>query len=610
MKERVQLVGGLCLATICLMATPAQAQETQRYEITEQDLATALKRFAAISGREIVAASAIVSRKRNSPVNGLFPPEQALALVLAQTGLRAEVVDGAFIIRPIDAADGNTSADGSSATDIVVTGTRIRNAPIASPVIKLDQRTIRDQGQSTLAEAAKTIPQNFGGGQNPGVGNNVPAGSGVNVGSASSINLRGLGSDATLTLINGHRLSYSASRQAVDISTVPLGAVDRIEIVPDGASALYGSDAVAGVANIILKRDFDGVETSIRLGTATDGGDFEQRYGLTGGSRWSGGGFVANYEFGRTSAIYGRDRFYALNRPALTLMPLIRNHSATLSGHQDLLPRLTFSVDALYNNRFSATSYSLDPAGNVETNGANLAFTSRSFVVAPTLEFAPGATWRLFLTGSYGQDHTRFDVVSYSAGAATRRLGNCYCNNAKAVEAGGDGTLFSTPAGAIKLAVGAGYRTNHFVRFDGVGATTNIAQDQDSYYGYGELSLPLIGLGQRVPIIDRLSLSAALRYERYPGVGSIATPKFGLIWDPTPDFSLKGSWGNSTCPRVGASLRSPAAFGTRRRLIAAVRLARLIGRGCLRPASRSSPNRYFSPGRRQWSRWCRSLCAR
>src|SRR3546814_10273297 len=102
----------------------------------------------------------------------------------------------------------------------------------------------------------------------------------------SALNLRGLGPDATLTLFNGHRVAYDAIGQGVDISAVPLAAVDRIEVLTDGSSALYGSDAVGGVANVILRRDYDGAVASARVGGATDGGDFEQQYNLVTGRRW------------------------------------------------------------------------------------------------------------------------------------------------------------------------------------------------------------------------------------------------------------------------------------------------------------------------------------
>lgn len=528
-------------AVIAFAPAPALAQSARAYDIAEQDLAGALKAFAAVSGREIIAPSELIQGRRSGAVRGLFSPEEAARRLLVGTGLRLEIVEGAFVIR---AGDGD-EADPGSGSAIVVTGTRIRGAPVASPVVTMTQDQIRSAGQSTLAEAVRSIPQNFGGGQNPGVGNNVPATSGVNVGSSTSINLRGLGSDATLTLLNGHRLSYSASRQAIDVSSIPLGAIDRIEIVPDGASALYGSDAVAGVANVILRRDFRGVETSARLGTSTDGGDFEQRYGVAAGTRWTSGGFIAAYEFGRTTPILGSERSYTASRsPALTLFPGMRNHSGTLSGHQNLTQDLHLSVDALYNNRFSQTSYALNAAGVITTSGVHIAYRSESFVIAPTLELALGG-WRTFITGSYGQDHTHYDVTSYSAGIARNTPGNCYCNNARSVEAGADGKLFGIPSGPVRLALGAGYRANDFIRFNGVGAATNVSHAQDSYYGYGELSLPLVSPAQHVPLAYRFSLSAATRYEKYPGVGEVMTPKFGAIYGPSADFDIKGSWGKS-----------------------------------------------------------------
>ena len=167
---------------------------------------------------------------------------------------------------------GDTALDDESSA-IVVTGTRIRGARVIGEVIELDRETIVEAGQVDLGEAIRSLPQNFSGGQNPGVG----SGAGFvneNVNSASTANLRGIGADATLTLLNGHRLPYNSAFQGVDISAIPLAAVDRVEVVPDGASALYGSDAVGGVINVILRRDFDGLTTSGQLGAATDGGYF------------------------------------------------------------------------------------------------------------------------------------------------------------------------------------------------------------------------------------------------------------------------------------------------------------------------------------------------
>src|SRR3546814_5055713 len=98
----------------------------------------------------------------------------------------------------------------------------------------------------------------------------------VNVNEASTFNLRGIGPSATLTLLNGNRFAYSGTQSVIDISAIPTAAVERIEIVADGASAIYGADAVAGVVNILLRKDYEGVTTSARLGGSTDGGRSEE----------------------------------------------------------------------------------------------------------------------------------------------------------------------------------------------------------------------------------------------------------------------------------------------------------------------------------------------
>lgn len=149
----------------------------------------------------------------------------------------AQVSDAAPAEAGTPARNGQDEQDPDKAT-IVVTGSRIKGGQAASEVIAVSRDTITAAGQVDLGEATRVLPQNFGGGQNPGVG----TGAGLvnsNVNSASNVNLRGLGPDATLTLLNGHRLPYDSAFGGVDISAIPLAALDRIEVVPDGASAIY-----------------------------------------------------------------------------------------------------------------------------------------------------------------------------------------------------------------------------------------------------------------------------------------------------------------------------------------------------------------------------------
>ena len=522
-------------------AAPVLAAPAQNYDIPAQDLAVALETFAASSGREVVAPSGVIAGKRGNAVRGSFSADEALARLIAGSGLRYAIVDGAFVIRSSDAARAPDAAD-DEAGGIVVTGTRIRGAAIASPKVTVELDVVRDQGLASTTEAAQSIPQNFGGGQNPGVGFAVPAASGVNVGGGTSLNLRGLGSDATLTLLNSRRLAYSASRQSIDLSAIPAGIVERIEVVADGASAIYGSDAVAGVANIILRRDMQGLVTTARLGGSTDGGNDQQTYSATAGLRWDGGGGIVAYEYGSNGPIVGRQRDYTARvARGLDLLPETSRHNAALSVHQDF-GWLSASVDALYNNRRSLQLYAPNASGNRALSRVELPSRTESFLIAPALRAELGGGWRAELSGGYGEDKVRYQSNVFSGTTQTSALDGCYCNDLKSVELSGDGPLFELPAGPLRLALGVGYRDVGFISFRGVGSPQNIAERQRSAYSFGEASLPLLARSDGAPA---LRATGALRYERYADIQGVVTPKVGLVASPSPDFDLKASWGKS-----------------------------------------------------------------
>lgn len=492
------------------------------------------------------SADAVAGRMA-APLVGNFSADEAIAHLLQGSDLSAEFKDEVVLVRgratPSDAV-AVRPAEGS--TEIVVTGSRIRGAPVASSTITLTQADIKNAGHSTVAEAMRAIPQNFGGGQNPGIGSSVPLASGVNTGGASTINLRGLGSGATLTLLNGHRLAYNVTNPAVDISGIPLEAVSRVEIVADGASALYGSDAVAGVANIVLKRDFSGVSTLARLGASTDGGNMQQQYSLVAGTVWASGGVIAAADFERDTAVRAGQRSYAkAQSPDLTLYPFQKHRSGLLSGHHYLSPDLEFAVDALYNHRSGHRATPFLTTRDFRESGVYSLYRSTSFVIAPSLTLSAGKDWEVTLSGMIGSDRTHYGLDNYAGGSVFFQTRGCYCNKAQSAELSADGTLINLPGGPLKLAAGAGYRNNDFHGLRTKGAPQNIHASQESYYGYGELSVPVIGSDQSVPLIDRLTLSAALRYEDYPGVDRVATPKLGLIFAPTVDLEIKGSWGKS-----------------------------------------------------------------
>lgn len=534
----------LAVTLLMPMAAPASAQGRMTYHLPAQPLADTLRAIATQSGRSIIAPAEILRGKAAVAIDGALSVDDAVAAALAGSGLRARHVAGGIVVEIVrDAADPGTLPSGA---DIVVTGSRIRGTAPTSTVITKKADEMRDAGQTDLGSVVRAIPQSFGGGQNPGIGSNVPTASGIDVSGGSSINLRGLGSDATLTLINGHRLAYNASRQSIDVSAIPIEAVDRLEIVPDGSSAIYGSDAVAGVANIILRRDYRGIEIGARIAGTTDGGGFQQQYDAIAGTTWTGGGVLAAYDYGDASALLSDQRSYTKSSATgLSLLPAMRRHSALVTGHQALTDTLTFSVDALFNSRISDQQSPANDAGDFAVSGQFYEARDRSWALAPSLAWEMGDGWRSTLSADYGKE--RVDVANTSCAGTTCALASAgyYRNTERSADLGASGPLFSLPGGDAKLAIGAGYRAIDFRRDDGPGGPANTAHAQDSYFAYGELDLPLVGPAQGLPLLHRVDLNAAVRYERYPGIGEVATPRLGLTIAPSADVSLRASWGRS-----------------------------------------------------------------
>lgn len=533
------------VASTCIVAAsaPAQAQQAS-FNIPAGSLKSALDAYGRQSGRPIVYKADEIRGVRSAGYRGAASPEQVLEAILSNTGFttRSGASGSVAVVRlgngQTAAGDPSSGAAGTKSADdreIVVTGTRIRGASVASPQIEVTGKQVRDAGFNDLGQVVRSIPQNFSGGQNPGVAPGTGGIDNQNITGGSSLNLRGLGPDATLTLLNGRRLSYDGFVQAVDVSVVPIAALDRIEIIPDGASAIYGSDAVAGVANIILKRDYNGVEAAARYGLATQGGGAERELSLTGGHSWKSGGFIAAYTFLDADTIRSHDRDYTDYLSAdTTLYPKRKQHSAILSLHQDLSPSIELSVDALYTRRQNRSSLFLFGS----TFGDEPKTTT--YLVSPSLRFRLPSDWSLTASGTYGRDYSKSH--QFIVGVFDSR--GCSCNTSYSAELSGEGPVIALPGGDARAAVGIGWRRSDFEQLNYVTGSRN-GGDRTSRYAFGELYLPFIGPQQEIAGVNRLSLTAALRYEKYNRLGEVVTPRVGVIYEPTKDFALKASWGKS-----------------------------------------------------------------
>lgn len=216
--------------------------------------------------------------------------------------LPAMLVAGAAFAQDIS-ADARAEED-----EIVVTGTLVRGlAPGGTNVIGVTEEAVKATGATTVTQLLQTVPQlgSFNSLQAPVGGGNF-----VTTNRPNLRNLPGAtttGSSATLMLIDGHRIvGMGISSTSPDLDIVPPGIIKRVEIVPDGGSAIYGSDAVAGVINFITRDDFNGVEAGARYGFGDEFHTFDAN--VTAGKAWDGGSIYIAYNYAENSTILGRDR--------------------------------------------------------------------------------------------------------------------------------------------------------------------------------------------------------------------------------------------------------------------------------------------------------------
>jgi outer membrane receptor protein involved in Fe transport len=235
----------------------------------------------------------------------------AIAIVMASAG-SATAQQAATDANPTQ-QDGTPSTEASAGDDdIVVTGSRIKRPDFdtPSPVLSLGSATIQQAGTTNLTDfltgfaslqGSSTSAQNSG--SRAGIG-----ATGLNL-----LNLRNLGTERTLVLVDGRRhVASQPGTQAVDISTIPVDLIDRLEVLTGGASAVYGADAVTGVVNFVLKRDFEGLTARAQAGITDKGDGGKRLFSVTAGKNFAEGrGNIAlSYEYGEESRLEARARPY------------------------------------------------------------------------------------------------------------------------------------------------------------------------------------------------------------------------------------------------------------------------------------------------------------
>ncbi len=330
MTSNSLFVRRLVAVSMALTVTAVMANEANEREvdlaIERQGAGAALVELGESAGIQVAVQSDVSREIELGPVKGRYTVTDALDLMLEGSGLVYRFGPGDSVTVGIaTAAEGSGNGGGGSAgtaadaddpgseeddripEEIIVTGTRLKGVDPASPRITIDREQIERGGYASVEDVLRNLPQNLGSAnaaatqlfQGEYGSSRVPFGATLG---ASGINLRGLGTRSSLVLINGRRKARSSldvQDLLTDTSSIPLAQIERIEIITDGASAIYGADAVAGVLNIILRDDYDGLSLGVRTEAASNDSS-RDRIDLGHTFSWNSGYFTTSVNLEQT----------------------------------------------------------------------------------------------------------------------------------------------------------------------------------------------------------------------------------------------------------------------------------------------------------------------
>lgn len=655
-----------------------------QFHIEGGDATSTLTEFSRQAHLQLLFDYNVVKGHTTKALEGTFLPSEALQQLLANTDLEFDFVNDRTLAvtqkqAPRDASKvaaaepkreprhwarlkNPSPLNSGIPVDVVrITGTYVSDEPpIGEEIISATREDIEATGAATPSDFLRTLPQVFGGGPNQDthIGAEAMTNSGLGVG----VNLRGLGARATLVLVNGRRIAPSGTEgQYVDIENIPLSAIDRIDILPDSASAMYGADAVGGVVNFVLREKLEGGETTLRGGSGTHGDLQEYLVSQAFGKSWDGGHALLAVEFYDRGPLSASHRTYAVsdlrafgggnfntlltnpgnilgatgqtwaipagqNGTHLTAADLVpgttnlqnqylgseiipdqKRWTLYGTGRQEITGWMSAFADVLVGHREaseihggfgydlqvpSTNPFYVNPAGgtgpvvvaynfgkDLGPTGVNVGIDAVNATLG--MDFDIGS-WTMKGYGSYArekQNQVTGGEINYNAlvaaladpnpltafnpfgagsntSAATlqaiRSDGRFWLDSqAKTFDLTADGPIGAVAGIPLKLAVGANWREETF-RTTTVSGLPNTPGDVDLHRkvmsGFGQVVAPVFGERNAMPALQRLDLSAAVRYEDYTTYGNATTPKYGIVWSPVKGISFRGSWSRGIRP--------------------------------------------------------------
>ncbi len=319
-----------------------------------------------------------------------------------RTALSVGAVLAAGIAMPAFAQDANQKpADQKDATTlqtITVTGSHIRRVDLetSNPVVTIDAAQIKATGKMTLGDIVQQLPAVTGGNTNPQVNNGGGSGS-------SSVGLRGLGAQRTLILIDGKRIING------DPNSIPADMIERIEVLTDGASSVYGSDAIGGVVNFILKKDYQGAQFAVNYGQSGHADGRSKGYTFTFGQTSDKGSIMGGIDYNKTEAVLAKNRDFSKN--SVSIYGSSQTPVYSYVGGSSFPAYGNVQLPTAYQAQYGCKRVALNPGAS----GQNIATDYHCFTNADKYNYAsvnliqtPQERTSMFLKGTYNLgDHVQ-----------------------------------------------------------------------------------------------------------------------------------------------------------------------------------------------------------
>lgn len=324
-------------------AAPVQASQSganyapiaSDYTIPAGPLDATLNTFAAQAGVHVDYSTGLVAGKTSPGVSGHYVPAVALRTLLRGTGLESRSIDATTFVLQVDPPAGQADPPQAppppppkpqTLQTVEVTGSHIRAAQLqtANPVVTVSAQQIQQTGELTIGQVVQNLPSVTGSVTTSNIDNGGGRGQ-------TEVGLRGLGPSRTLVLLNGQRIINN------DLNVIPAAAIERIEVMTTGASSVYGSDAIGGVINIILKSNYQGAQFQLNYGISDHGDGVRKGFSFIFGQTSDRGSILGGVDYNKTDAIPQLSRKFSSSTLSLTGSTDTPIH--TIPGGSSFTPR-------------------------------------------------------------------------------------------------------------------------------------------------------------------------------------------------------------------------------------------------------------------------------